>query len=156
LALRAQARSKGGHGRRQRRGERRGHATRRTEHVATAPTLLVPATVEELLDRDWLAAHLDDIEDGDEIVRVERTDSTRTRGEKLRFAVTVRQADGLHVRYYCAKAHLDGTPSTGVISEARFYRDLAPRIDVRVPRVPYVAIDGTEGAIIVMEDVVAN
>jgi hypothetical protein len=123
--------------------------------VAIAPTTLVPETVDELLDRDWLVTHLDFAED-DEIVRVERTDSTKTRAEKLRFAVTVRRPSGLSVSYYCAKAHLDGTPSTGVISEARFYRDLAPRIPVRVPRTPYVAIDGTEGAIIVMEDVVAS
>lgn len=124
--------------------------------MATAPTKMVPANPEELLNRDWLAAHLDDLEDGDEIVRVERTDSTKTRAEKLRFAVTVEGSDGLRVQYYCAKAHLDGTPSTGVLAEACFYRDLAPRIDMRVPRAPYVAIDGTEAAIVVMEDVVAN
>lgn len=124
--------------------------------MASAATAVVPETVEELLDREWLVAHLDDLGPDDQIVRAERTDSTKTRAEKLRFAVTVQQADGLRVRYYCAKAHLDGTPSTGMISEARFYRDLAPRVDVRVPRTPYVAIDGTQGAIIVMEDVVAH
>ena len=45
----------------------------------------------------------------------------------------------------------------GIISEARFYRDLAPRLEVRRPRVAYVAISpGEDAAIIVMEDIVAT
>ena len=117
---------------------------------------LVPTNRDELLDPDWLRFALDDFEDGDRILRVERTDSSKTRAEKLRFAVTVEGSDGLNVRFYCAKAFLDGVPGTNAI-EARFYRDLAPRLGMRLPRVPYVAVDPeTEGAIIIMEDVVAN
>jgi aminoglycoside phosphotransferase (APT) family kinase protein len=122
--------------------------------VAIVPTTVVPATPDELLDVEWLGAALDDLGEGDRVVRVEPTDSSKTRAEKLRFAVTIEGSDGLRVHYYCAKAHLDGTPSMGIISEARFYRDLAPRLDIRRPRVPYVAIDA-DTAIIVMEDVVA-
>ena len=73
---------------------------------------LVPTNRDELLDPDWLRAALNDFEDGDRIVRVERTDSSKTRAEKLRFAVTVEGADGLKVRFYCAKAFLDGVPGT--------------------------------------------
>ncbi|MFI5047540.1 MAG: phosphotransferase [Acidimicrobiia bacterium] len=117
---------------------------------------MVPATAAELLDPEWLGGALDDLGEGDHIVRVEPTDTSKTRAEKLRFAVTVDGSDGRRVRYYCAKAHLDGSPSSGIISEARFYRDLAPRLSVRRPRVPYVAIDAdADAAIIVMEDVVA-
>jgi aminoglycoside phosphotransferase (APT) family kinase protein len=124
--------------------------------MTTAPTTRVPASREELLDADWLLAHLDDLHEGDEIVRIEPTETSKTRAEKLRFAVTVRTPEGLRVRFYCAKAHLDGSPSSGITSEARFYRDLAPRLDVRRPRVPYVAIEpGGDAAIIVMEDIVA-
>ena len=125
--------------------------------MAAAPTKMVPASPAELFDPEWLVPALDDLRDDDRVLRVERTDSSKTRAEKLRFAVTVERSDGLRVQYYCAKAHLDGSPSMGIISEACFYRDLAPRLDVRRPRVPYVAIDPeTDAAIIVMEDVVAN
>jgi Phosphotransferase enzyme family len=124
--------------------------------LPTAPMLLVPTNREELLDPDWLRAALNDFEEGDRIVRVERTDSSKTRAEKLRFAVTVEGSDGLNVRFYCAKAFLDGVPGT-IASEARFYRDLAPRLGIRRPRTPYVAVDPeTDSSIIVMEDVVAN
>jgi hypothetical protein len=124
--------------------------------LPTAPTTLVPTNRDELLDPDWLRAALDDLEEGERILRVERTDSTKTRAEKLRFAVTVEGSDGLIVRFYCAKAFLDGVPGT-IAAEARFYRDLAPRLGMRRPRVPYVAVDPhTDASIIVMEDVVAN
>jgi hypothetical protein len=117
---------------------------------------LVPTNRNELLDPDWLRAALDDFEEGDRIVRVERTDSSKTRAEKLRFAVTVEGSTGHTVRFYCAKAYLDGVAVTHA-TEARFYRDVAPRLKVRRPRVPYVAVDpDTDASIIVMEDVVAN
>jgi hypothetical protein len=117
---------------------------------------LVPTNREELLDPDWLRAALNDFEEGDRIVRVERTDSSKTRAEKLRYAVTVEGSHGLNVRFYCAKAFLDGVPGT-IAAEARFYRDLAPRLRMRRPRVPYVAVDpDTDASIIIMEDVVAN
>jgi Phosphotransferase enzyme family len=125
------------------------------DELPTAPMTMVPTNREELLDPVWLRAALDDLKEDDHIVRVEPTDTSKTRAEKLRFAVTVERPDGLDVRFYCAKAFLDGA---GTISaEARFYRDLAPRLTVRRPRVPYVAIDpDTNAAIIVMEDIVAS
>src|SRR5579863_984819 len=117
---------------------------------------MVPTNREELLDQDWLRAALDDFEEGDRIVRVERTDSSKTRAEKLRFAVTVEGSNGLNVRFYCAKAYLDGVVVSSA-TEARFYRDLAPRLSLRRPRVPYVAVEpDTDTPVIVMEDVVAN
>jgi len=122
----------------------------------TAPTTAIPATREELLDPEWLAWALDDIGEDDRIVRVERTDSTKTRAEKLRFAVTVESEAGRQVHFYCAKAYLDGQPS-GSLVEARFYAELAPRLDLRRPRIYYVAIDAAAGnAMFVMEDVVAG
>jgi hypothetical protein len=118
--------------------------------------LLVPSNRDELLDPDWLRASLDDFESDDVIVRVERTDSSKTRAEKLRFAVTVDGPNGRHARFYCAKAYLDGQAVRSP-NEARFYRDLAPRLGTRRPRTPYVAVDpDSDAAIIVMEDIVAN
>ena len=78
------------------------------EDVMTAPTTAIPATREELLDPEWLAWALDDVGPDDRIVRVERTDSTKTRAEKLRFVVTVESEAGRQVHFYCAKAYLDG------------------------------------------------
>jgi aminoglycoside phosphotransferase (APT) family kinase protein len=122
--------------------------------MARLPAMTVPTTYEDLLDREWLHAALADIGEDEAIVAVERTGTSKTRAEKLRFAVTVEGRDGRRVGHYCAKAHLDGS-SGGSVAEAQFYLDLAPRLDVRMPRVHYVAIDGGS-AIIVMEDVVAS
>ena len=55
------------------------------------------------------------------------------------------------------KAHLDGSPGADILSEARFYGELAPRLDVRAPRAYYAAVDdAAQQAIIIMDDVVAN
>jgi hypothetical protein len=117
--------------------------------------MIVPTNRDELLDPGWLRAALGDLGDDDRIVRVESTDTSKTRAEKLRFAVTVEGQGGLDVRFFCAKAFLDGAGS--IVAEARFYRDLAPRLSVRRPQVAYVAIDADTGAsIIVMEDIVAG
>jgi Phosphotransferase enzyme family len=118
---------------------------------------MVPTNRDELLDPRWLRSALDDIRDDDRIIRVEPTDTSKTRAEKLRFAVTLETPQGLAVRFYCAKAFLDGLGMGSTSPEARFYRDLAPRLTIRRPRVPYVAIDDeTDAAIIVMEDIVAG
>lgn len=117
------------------------------------PTITVPSTHDELLDPAWLHEALDDIGVDDEIVSVEATGTSKTRLEKLRFAVTVDGPGGRRVGHYCAKAQLNGAEGGG-ISEARFYLDLGPRLDVRMPRVHYAAHSDTS-AIIIMEDIVA-
>jgi len=122
--------------------------------MGALPAMTVPTTYDELLDPAWLHAALDDIGPDDRIVAVERTGTSKTRAEKLRFAVTVEGPNGRRVGTYCAKAHLDGTPS-GSVTEARFYLDLAPRLDVRMPHVHYAAVDDNDASIIIMEDVVA-
>ena len=72
--------------------------------------------------------------------------------------MTVEGADGaVRTRAYCVKAHLDGSPGADILSEARFYGELAPRIDVRMPRAYYTAVDdAAEQAMIIMDDVVAE
>ena len=72
--------------------QRHGHGR---DDLPTAPTTLVPRTLTSCSTRTGCVAALDDFEDGDRIVRVEPTDSSKTRAEKLRFAVTVETADGL-------------------------------------------------------------
>jgi Phosphotransferase enzyme family len=118
----------------------------------------VPTSLETVLDADWLEEALDDIDEGDTIVDVEEIDSSQTLAQKVRFRVTVERADGAQqARSYCVKAHLDGSPGADLLSEAHFYRELAPRLDVRAPRAYYAAVDDAAAqAIIIMDDVVAN
>ena len=74
----------------------------------------------------------------------------------MRFRVTVEGADGQRfTRSYCAKAHLDGSPGNTLVSEARFYREIAPLLEVRTPRAYYSAVDESAAqAMIIMDDVV--
>ena len=116
----------------------------------------VPTTVDALLDVDWLSRALD-LEDGERILRAGVVDSSQTLAQKVRFEVETESAGGAHTtRSLCAKAHLDGSPGTDLITEAHFYRELAPHLDVRMPTPYYAAVDeGADQAIIVMDDVVA-
>jgi hypothetical protein len=114
---------------------------------------VIPRTREEVLDPAWLQAALDDIDDADTIVTVEPTGTSKTRLEKLRFAVTVNGPRGRRVRHYCAKASLDGSGG-GSATEAMFYRDIAPRLGMRTPRTHFVAVEGM-ASIIMMDDIVA-
>ncbi len=84
---------------------------------------------------------------------VETTGTSKTRLEKLRFAVTVNGPRGRRVGNYCAKASLDGSGG-GSATEALFYLDVAPRLDIRRPRVHFAAVEGS-ASIIVMDDIVA-
>jgi thiamine kinase-like enzyme len=117
------------------------------------PTTVIPRTHEEVLDPAWLRAALDDIGDDDTIVAVETTGTSKTRLEKLQFAVTIDGPRGRRVGQYCAKASLDGSDG-GSPGEAMFYMDVAPRLDLRLPRVHFAAVDGMS-SIIVMDDIVA-
>ena len=117
----------------------------------------MPTTLDSVLDAQWLGQALDDVDDGDRIVEVEEVESSQTLAQKVRFRVTVERADGVRrTRAYCVKAHLDGSPGT-LLSEAHFYGELAPRLDVRVPRAYYAAVDdAAQQSMIIMDDVVAN
>ena len=118
----------------------------------------VPTTLDAVLDPGWLRHALDDVDQDDRIIEVDEIDSSQTLAQKVRFLVTVERADGARrTRAYCVKAHLDGSPGTDLLSEARFYGELAPRIDVRTPRAYYTAVDdAAQQAMIIMDDVVSN
>ncbi len=118
----------------------------------------VPTTLDAVLDPGWLTDVLDDVGDGDRVVEAEEVDSSKTLAQKVRFRATVERADGAReTRAYCVKAHLDGSPGADILSEARFYGELAPQLDVRKPRAYYAAVDdAAQQAMIIMDDVVAN
>jgi aminoglycoside phosphotransferase (APT) family kinase protein len=117
----------------------------------------IPTTVDALLDPEWLTAALDDVGDDERVVDVSTEESLATVASKLRFAVTVEAADGTRrVQQYCAKGQFDGTKSSLGWSETHFYRDLAPHVTTRVPRVYYAGIDDETGhSVVIMDDVVA-
>ncbi len=119
---------------------------------------LVPRDLASLLDPAWLARALDDIGESDRILAVEHVGSSRTLAEKVRFRVTVEDPAGARrTTAYCVKAHFEQEGPQTLASEARFYRDLAPRVGVRTPRAYYAGLEEATGrALVVMEDVVAN
>jgi len=124
----------------------------------TAPPALfdpIPTDPATVMDAAWLAQALDVVADGDRVIGVEQTGSSRTIAEKLRFAVTVEATSGARRTYpLCAKAHLDGINS--LITEAHVYRDLLPHLDVRAPRAYYCGVDdATNRGLIVMDDIEA-
>jgi Phosphotransferase enzyme family len=118
--------------------------------------LAVPTDLEAVSDPEWLGWALD-IGDRDRVVAVEEVDQSKTLAQKVRLRVTVQSADGRQeIRPLCVKAHLDGSPGADLVPEALFYRDLAPRLGVRMPRAYYTGIDEVEtNAMIIMDDVVA-
>src|SRR5438094_245996 len=118
-------------------------------------TTAVPTKLDAVLDPAWLSWALDDVVDGERVVDAEPVDSSKTLSEKVRFRVTVEGRDGARRTHaYCVKAHLDGSPGADLLTEARFYADLAPRLDVRKPRAYYAAVDdAATQAMIIMDDV---
>jgi len=124
--------------------------------LARVQNIPMPTSLEEVLDADWLSGALDDITNEDRIVAVEAVDSSKTLAQKVRFRVTVEGADGQRrLRSYCIKGHLDGSPGNTLMSEARFYRELSPLLDVRTPRAYYTGVDDAAGqAMIIMDDIV--
>ena len=116
----------------------------------------IPATLEAVLDHEWLGEVLDDVASDERIVAVEQIDSTKTLAQKVRFRATVESSDGRRrTKSYCVKAHLDGSPGNDLFSEARFYRELAPFLDVRMPGAYYTGInEDAAQAMIIMDDVV--
>jgi hypothetical protein len=120
--------------------------------MAQTPAIAVPRTQEQVLDPAWLQAALDDIDANDTIVSVETTGTSKTRLEKLQFAVTIDGPQGRRVNPYCAKASLDGAGGAPV--EVWFYNDVVPRLSIRRPGVHYAAVEDN-ASIIVMDDVVA-
>jgi hypothetical protein len=118
----------------------------------------VRTTLDAVLDTDWLTEVLDDVGDGERVVAVEVVDSSKTLATKVRFRATIERADGSRdSRAYCVKAHLDGTPGADLLSEAHFYGELAPMLEVRSPRAYYAALDhDAQQAMVIMDDVVAE
>jgi aminoglycoside phosphotransferase (APT) family kinase protein len=116
----------------------------------------LPVERETILDPAWLEASLSVVGDGERVLAVEVVDSSRTIAEKIRFAVTVESPDGGTRTYpLCAKGHFDDHMNS-LHSEAAFYRELRPSLDIRAPRAYHVGLDlATQRGLIIMDDVIA-
>jgi hypothetical protein len=116
----------------------------------------IPIDRATILDPGWLAESLELVGAGDRVVAVEAVDSSRTIAEKIRFTVTIEHADGATRTYpLCAKGHFeDGINS--LHTEAAFYRELRPKLEVRAPRAYYTGLDlEARRGLIVMDDILA-
>lgn len=122
------------------------------------PIPSIPSTVEEVLDPEWLSEALEDVARDDRILAVTAVASTKTLAEKVRFRVTVQGRDGRQrVRAYCVKAHFASSPGHTLAAEARFYRELAPLVEIRTPRAYFAGVDeAADQAMIIMDDVIGT
>ena len=122
------------------------------------PSDPAPTELEAVLHPGWLAAALADVESGERIIDVQEVGRSHTLAHKVRVAVTLENRDGrLRTRTYCVKAHFDGASPETLLTEARFYDELRPLIDVRAPRAYYTGINESTGrALIIMDDVLSD
>lgn len=122
-------------------------------------TLRIPATLDGVLDADWLTESLAPISGGRAVTGVETVEVIRTVATKVRFAVTF---DGLaDPQAFCIKGLLDVDEMTArggatMIREADFYTRVGPNVAVRTP-VCVAAITDREGmqGLVVMRDLIA-
>lgn len=124
----------------------------------TLTHLAVPTTLDAALDPAWLAQALESIGGGAAVAEVKRIEFIRTVATKQRFTVRFEGSDEVHA--LCLKSILDvenpamAGGSTTVL-EADFYQRIAPRIDIRVPRLVAAVIDREAPlGIIIMRDLI--
>jgi hypothetical protein len=126
--------------------------------IAEAEAPPAPRTLEQALDPKWLTHALKPVTGGATITEVETVEVLRTMATKVRFVA--RWAGGQAA--LCLKAFLDVDEQTSkggatTITEADFYGELAPKIDVRVPDCVVRIIDrpGLQG-VIIMRDLIVD
>jgi hypothetical protein len=116
-----------------------------------------PALLSDVISPQWLNSTLGDLAEGERVVEAELVDDYTTVISKVRFKVMVEKLDGERVeRRYCVKGMFaDGGRGGNLEPECRFYRDLAPTLDLRVPGCVYAGWDPDTGrGLLVMDDLV--
>ncbi|ALJ18820.1 oxidoreductase family protein [Microbacterium sp. No. 7] len=114
-----------------------------------------PTAVDEILDPAWLSASLDLPVRAVEVVETIKTVATKVR---LRIDLD----DALPSQSLCVKGFFDHDPlpanrARSTQNEVRFYREIAPRLDIVVPHARYARIDEASGhGLLIMDDVVAR
>lgn len=125
-----------------------------------------PTTADEI-DADWLTGALTERHPGIEVTGVEVLERHDLTNAHARIAVTyadaaAAQASGAPATAFCKLAPTDDRRAailaTGMgLREARFYRDLADRVELPVPRAHVARHDDGSGLfVLVLEDLVAS
>ncbi len=94
-----------------------------------------PATLDAVLDPDWLTTALGG-DAGGRIVGARIDQRLQTVATKVRFTVTVERPDGATAeRHYCVKGYFDQEEGrrAGGQGEVAFYREMAPTLSLRGP-----------------------
>lgn len=117
-----------------------------------------PAALTEVLSPEWLNGALDDLGPGESVVEARLVDDYTTVLSKVRFEAVVETPTGVRERRpYCVKGSFGGSRVANLEIEGRFYRELAPRLGLRVPRCHYLGIDEASGrSLFIMNDLVAE
>lgn len=120
---------------------------------------LAPTELSEVLSPEWLSFALSDTYPGVKVSKVMVVETIVTMATKVRFEVEYEQAPEGAPRHFCLKGlfgdHVGRMRSSGVMEvEARFYREVAPLLSLRIPKCVYnrIADDGPY-AVLIMEDV---
>jgi hypothetical protein len=121
-----------------------------------------PTDLAEVLSPDWLTAVLREHHPNVEVGAVTVTETLKTTATKVRFVVDYRGTAPPDVpRAFCVKGFFGADSARWLAlgaseTEARFYRDLAPALSLRMPPCTYAAIDSSNRhGIVLMEDLVA-
>ncbi len=127
-------------------------------HQRPPPLDPVPDRLEAVLDPAWLSSALADLPPSYRVTDVVVEEISTTVASKIRFRVRAEGPEGEDCeRAYCVKGHFDGGNLNSLGGETRFYRELAPLLDMRTPQAHYTGIDTARGrCLIVMDDVIAQ
>ncbi len=122
----------------------------------------IPGDVGEI-DAAWLEGALAERHPGTRVAEVTPLEQHEATNRHARLRVTYAEATGLPEVMFCkllpdAPGRREAIAATGMgPREARFYRSLAPRLDMRVPEV-YVALHGADDGpfLLLMEDLLTR
>src|SRR5438552_12498984 len=124
----------------------------------TISVAATPFTFAEAMDPALLTHALAPLTGGARVTRVEVVEVLRTMATKIRFTVAW-EGGGAAL---CLKAFLDVDPETSkggatTITEADFYTELAPQLDVRVPACVTTVTDRSRAqGIVIMRDLIVD
>jgi aminoglycoside phosphotransferase (APT) family kinase protein len=120
---------------------------------------LAPTDREVALSPEWLTAVMQETYPGVEVSGVTILDELTTLATKLRFGVHYTNAPGDPPPSLFMKGFFDDGAQRAWIGEpeARFFAELAPMLDIRMPRAVYAAVDErNHHGLVILHDLVAE
>jgi phosphotransferase family enzyme len=114
-----------------------------------------PTHLDEVIQAQWLTTMLNAHWPDAKVHAVTVVETLITQATKVRLALEVTGGSNAIPRYICIKGILTDAqvPGTASVVETRFYREIADRLPVRVPRCIYAGLnDAGDNGVIVMAD----